>query len=210
LPQGLGKEPVVADGAPETADGRVDDREQRLVVAGHVMRAGVDLERDPRVDLAVLGEDAGRPDQARRVEEDTRPARIGFDHRPALDVDVVLARLVRQAIGVLVGNRHRELPGQFGHGGEDRRGVGELGEDDQAHRQERGAAADRGVDHRQHPVGVGAHLRPLDRIGEVGLAGGRGVADDPAAHRPLPETSSTASSIGGSVRPTARVFHVSR
>ena len=33
------------------------------------------------------------PDEARGVEDDARPARIDLDHRPALDVDAVLARL---------------------------------------------------------------------------------------------------------------------
>ncbi len=48
---------------------RVGDREQRLVVAVDVVRAGVDLVRDPRVDLAIFVEDAFRSDQAGRVEE---------------------------------------------------------------------------------------------------------------------------------------------
>ena len=51
------------------------------------------------------------------------------------------------------------------HGREDRRGVRELRKHDEPHRQERRAAGDGRVDHRQHAVGVGAHLRAVERIG---------------------------------------------
>ena len=44
-------------------------------------------------------------------------------------------------------------------GREDRRRVRELRKHDEPHRQERRAAGDRRVDHRQHAVGVRAHLR---------------------------------------------------
>src|SRR5436189_3195421 len=54
----------------------------------------------------------------------------------------------------------------------------ELGKHDEADRQEWSAAGERRVDHRQHPVGVGAHRRPVERVGEIGLAGGGGVADE--------------------------------
>ena len=168
---------------PMPADRRVGDRKQRLVVAGEVVRAGVDLVRNPRVHLAVLGEDAVRADQARRVEDDAGPARIGLEHRAALDVDVVLARLGREPIGVLVRDRHGELLEQLGDGREDRRGVRELGEHDEPHRQERRAAGHRRIDHRQHAIGVGAHLRAVDRVGEVGLTRRGGVADQAVAHR---------------------------
>ena len=56
------------------------------------------------------------------------------------------------------------------------------GKHDQAHRQERRAAGDRRIDHRQHPVGVLAHRQPIEGIGEVGLAGRRRVSND-LAHR---------------------------
>ena len=71
----LGKQPVVADGAAEAADRRVDDRKERLVVAGDVVRAGVDLVRDPRVHLAVLARDPVGP--IRHVVLKTTPGQRG-------------------------------------------------------------------------------------------------------------------------------------
>ena len=65
----LGEEPVVADRAADRADLGLGHREHRLRVAGEVVRAGVDLPRNPRVDLAVLVEQPVRADQAGGVED---------------------------------------------------------------------------------------------------------------------------------------------
>ena len=78
---------------------------------------------------------------------------------------------------MLVRNRHRELVEQLGDGWKDRRRVGELREHHEPDRQERRAPRDCRVDHREHAVGVRAHLTPVERVGEIGLAGGGGVAD---------------------------------
>ena len=56
-----------------------------------------------------------------------------------------------------------------------RRGVRELGKDDQADGQERRTARNRGVDHRQHPIRVRPHRSAIERVDEVGLTGGGGV-----------------------------------
>ena len=55
---------------------------------------------------------------------------------------------------------------QFVDGRKHRRGVRELGKHDQTHRQKRRAAGDRGIDHREHAIGVRAHVRSFERIGQ--------------------------------------------
>src|SRR6185436_18521671 len=124
-----------------------------------------------------LVEDALRPDEAGRVKHDPGPLRVLLDHRARLDVEAVLLGPGRDAIGVLVGDGHGQLLDQLGHGDEDGRGVRELGEDDEPDGKERGRPRYRGVDHRQHAVGVRAHLSAVDRVGQVGLAAGGGIAD---------------------------------
>ena len=84
-----------------------------------------------------------RANQARRVEDDIRPARIQLEHRSRLNVHPLLARFAFETIGVLVGDRDRELVEHLGGGGIDWRGVRELGEYHQAHRQERSAPCHR-------------------------------------------------------------------
>ena len=116
------------------------------------------------------------PDQTGRVEHDAGPARIGFEHRAALNVDVVLARFGGKAIGVLVRDRHRELVEQLRDRREHRRGVRELWEHDEPHRQERRAAGDRVIDHRDDAIGVGAHAIAMQRIRQIGLTRRNGVA----------------------------------
>ena len=81
----------------------------------------------------------------------------------------------------------------------------ELWEDHESHREEGGAAGHGGIDHAQHTVRVPAHLRPVDRVCEVGLTGGGGVADMLHAR-----SSYFAVSIGGTDCRTARVLYVSR
>ena len=93
LPQRLRKDPVVADGAADPADGRVGHGKEGLVVAGKVVRARLDLVGDPRVHLAVLVEDALGTDEAARVEHDPGPLGVHLEHRAALDVDPVLLGL---------------------------------------------------------------------------------------------------------------------
>ena len=174
----LGKQPVVADRATDAPDRRVGDGEERIDVAVDLVRARVHLVRDPRVHLPVLVEQPFRTDQARRVEDDRGPPRIDLEHRPALDVDAVLARLAFEAIGVLVRNRDGQLVEQLPHARIHGRRMRELREHDEPHREEGRAPGDRRVDHREHAVGVLAHVGAVGRIDQIGLAGGGGVSDD--------------------------------
>ena len=178
----LGKEPVVADGAAEPADRRVGHREQRLVVAGEVVRAGVDLVRNPRVDLAVLVEDPLGPDQAGRVEDDARPARIDLDHRAALDVDVVLPRLGARADRCARSGSAR--PASRAARRRSRRPAR------RARTPERRRAGPAGTARCRRPPSRSSRAcdrcspricRAVERVGEVGLARGGGVAE---GHRP--------------------------
>ena len=89
----------------------------------------------------------------------------------------MLARLRDQALGVLVGNRDRQLREQLLHRLKNRRGMREFWKDDESDRQKRRAAFDRGIDHLQHAVGIRSHLPPFDRIWQIGLTGRRGIPD---------------------------------
>ena len=110
LTNGFRKEPVVADGASDPPDRRVRDRKQRFVVAVDVVRAGVDFVRDPRVDLPVFVEDALGPDQARRVEDDARPARDRLRSSSRSECrSGARCALARQPIRVLVRESDRQL-----------------------------------------------------------------------------------------------------
>jgi hypothetical protein len=148
----------------------------------------VHLVGDPRVHLAVFVQNAFRADQARRVEHDGRPSRIDLDHRTGLNVDRVLAGLRGQAIRVLVRNRYGQLREQLFDGGEHRRCVRELGKDDEPNGKEGRAARDRRIDHRGHPIRIAPHLCTIDRIGQIGLARCRRVADHALGFRHFPES----------------------
>ena len=135
---------------PSCADRRVDDREQRLVVAGNVVRAGVDLERNPRVDLAIPGEDAVRADQARRVEDDAGPARIDLDHRSRSGCRCrARAPWPRSRSVCSFGIGTASCSSSYSTRRVDRSGMRELGEHHEPHRQERLAADHGRVDHRR-------------------------------------------------------------
>ena len=57
-----------------------------------------------------------RPNQARCVEDDIRPLRIKLQHRAALNIDVMLARLCFETLCMLVRDAHGELFNQLGDG----------------------------------------------------------------------------------------------
>jgi hypothetical protein len=105
------------------------------------------------------------------------PFRIDFEHRSALDVDVVFFRFLLQTLGVLVGYLDRELVDQFRCGFEDGRRVCELRKDNETHGQKRRCARDRGVDHREHAIGVRAHRASIEWICEICLARCDGISD---------------------------------
>jgi hypothetical protein len=107
-----------------------------------------------------------------------RPALVAFKEGGGLDVDAVLARLADVAVGVLVGDGHRQPVVQFLDGGVDEGGVAELGEDEQAHRGEGGVAEHRPVDHAEHVADGGGDAGAVARVGKVGLAGAGGVAHE--------------------------------
>ena len=119
----------------------------------------------------------------RQVALKTSPGHCGSDSiiEPRLDVDAVLARLRVEAFGVLVRDRNGQLLDQLLDGRKHGRRVRELREHDETNRQERRAARNGGVDHREHAIRVRAHLRSIQRIREVGLTGGGGIAD--GSHR---------------------------
>ena len=83
------------------------------------------------------------PIRHRRVEDAPLASGIGLEHRSGLNVEVVLAGLLVLALGVLVGNRHRQPFPQFRDRRIDWRRVSELGEDDQAHGEKRRARRQR-------------------------------------------------------------------
>ncbi len=176
LAQGLGEQPVVADGDPQVADLGLGHRKHLLVVAGDVVGAGVHLPGDPGVHLAVPGEDAVGADQAGGVEHHFAVLVVALEEGAGLDVDAVLACLLLVALGVLVGDLDRQLVVELAGGGEDRRGVRELGEDHQLDGNDRSVALDRHVDHPQHAVDVRLDAAAMGRILEVHLAGGGAVA----------------------------------
>ena len=77
------------------------------------------------------------------------------------------------AVGVLVGDGHGQLLQRARRAvAKTGRRVRELGEDDEPHGQERRGSRHRGVDHREHAVGVGPHLRD-GRSGSAGRSGRR-------------------------------------
>ncbi len=112
----------------------------------------------------------------------------------------MLARLQLQAVGVVIGNRHREVIPQFADCGIHRRGMREFRKDDQAHGQEGGAASHRSINHREHAIGVDAHAVSRGGIREIGLAGGSGVANMAHGRVVVSGLGRTSSSIGGSGR----------
>ena len=172
----FGEQPVVADRAPEHADLGVRDRERVLRVAGDVVRAGVDLPRQPRVNLPVLVQQSLRADQARRVEHAAGIFRIHFQEAAGLHVDAQVAGLLVVARGVLVRDRHREPVGQFRDRLVDRGRVPELREHDEFHVAERPVADHGAVDHAEHVPDAVRDGPAVGRVGEVGLAGGGQVA----------------------------------
>ena len=97
------------------------------------------------------------------------------------------------SLGIGTASRSRSS----GDGREDRRGVREFRKDDEPDRQKRRAADDGRIDHRQHAVGVRAHLPAIERIGIVDLAGGGGVANDGHAWSTIAGLNLSAASIEG-------------
>ncbi len=111
------------------------------------MWAGVDFVRNPRVYLAILVKDSLRTDQASRIKNMTWPLRSDFEHRAALNVDVVFVCFLFQAIGVFIRNLNRQFLDQFGRGFKDRRRMSKLWKHYQPHRQKRRRTGQRRIDH---------------------------------------------------------------
>ena len=172
LPDGLGKEPVVADRAADPADRRVGDREERQVEVRQVMRARVHFPGNPGIHLAVGRGDAVGPDEHRRVEDRIGPAWVPLEERARLDPASELLAHARVGIGVLVGELDGKVLLQFLHRQVARGRVRELGERDQAHVEEGFVAADGRLGHRAHAGdAIGDGTAVLGRL-ERGLDGG--------------------------------------
>ena len=94
----------------------------------------MNLVRDPGVHLAIFVEHAFGTDQTRRVENAARPFRIHLQHRAGLNIDAMLARLLLDALSVLVWDWYRQLLDQLRDCFKHRRRVSELGKHDELHR----------------------------------------------------------------------------
>ena len=90
--------------------------------------------------LAIARQQPVGTDQAGCIEDVAGISIVAFEKAAGLDEDAVLAGLALIALGVLVGDRYGELVVQFLDRGINRRGVGELRENDQPHRHERRVA----------------------------------------------------------------------
>ena len=184
FPAGLWKEPVVAGGDTEFSDLRLGDGKEILIVSLDVVGTGVNLPRDPRIDLSIATDDftLGR-DQHGGVEEGIGPARIDLEEGTALDPHAMLAGSVGEAIGVAIGELDRQLLAQLLGTLVDRCRMSELGKDHQFHIM-KGAVADHRLfqllDDTSRVVG---HLFSIARVRLIGLAA-RGIV----GHRVPPVT----------------------
>src|SRR5882672_2849212 len=124
----------------------------------------MNFERNPGIDLTILVQNSFGSDQTRRIEDNTRPSGIDFQHRTALYVDVMFARLLFEPLGVLVWDLHGEFFAQLPNGRKDRRGMREFREYDKPDWQERSATGHSRINHRQHPISIRAHRATLDGI----------------------------------------------
>ena len=64
---------------------------------------------NPRVHFPIFVEHAFRTNETRGVEDVTGPLRIDFEHRAALNVDVVFFGFLLESFRVLVWNRDGEF-----------------------------------------------------------------------------------------------------
>src|SRR3984893_6508221 len=80
LTNGLGKYPVVTNRATNASNRRGCHGKQRFIVAFMLMGTRLDFGWNPRVYLAILVQNAFRPDQARRVKDDAWPLWINLQH----------------------------------------------------------------------------------------------------------------------------------
>ena len=171
-----------SDGRSNTAtadptDRRVSYRKQWVVVIGKVVWAGMNLVRYPGVNFSILIKNTGGTNQACCIEDVTGPFRIDFEHRAALDVDVVLFGFLLEPLRMLVGYLNRELVDQFRGCFEHRRRVCEFRKHDEAHGQKWRRSRDGRVDHRKHAIRVRAHCASIEWIREICLATRNGVSN---------------------------------
>src|SRR5882724_9267381 len=99
--------------------------------------------RNPSVHLSIFVKQTLRTNQASRIENMSRPFRINFQHRPALNIDVMLAGFLLQEFGVLVWNFDGKLTKEFLSRFKHRRRMSELGKHYEPHGQKRRRARDR-------------------------------------------------------------------
>ena len=177
------EEPVVTSGDPETSDLGFGDGEEGFVVSRNVVGAGVNLPRNPRVDLAVAAEDLPfGGDQHRRVEERIGPAGIDLEEGTTLDPNAMFLGDLGETIGVWIGNLDRQLFGQLFHRFVDGAGVGKLGKDDESNVVEGLIPDHRVFQLFDQPGRHSLHLIAVARMGVIGLAAG-GVVDQSSSFR---------------------------
>ena len=155
--------------APTTRDARAT---ARVGVVREVVRAGVNLPRDPRIHFAIAVENAIGRNQARRVERMAGEPRIGLYKAARLNEYAVLFAKAVIAVGVFVRNWHRQLIEQFFCGFIYRCGVREFGKCNQLHIAEWTIPHDGTFGHYQHVADVGSDLAPVLRVRSIRLASG--------------------------------------
>src|SRR5947209_1141184 len=102
---------------------------------------------------------------------------VALKERGRLDVDAMLARFARVALGMLVGDGHGQAVEKLCRGRVDWSGMPKFREDHEPHR-EKGRIAQYGsVDHGNHVVDLAFDLVARTRIGQIGLTCGRIVAE---------------------------------
>src|SRR5438045_2964061 len=97
---------------------------------------------NPGVHLSIFVKETLWTNQASRIENMSRPFRINFQHRPALNIDVMLAGFLLQEFGVLIWDFDGEFLKQFLSRFKHRRRMSELGKHYEPHGQKRRGARD--------------------------------------------------------------------
>src|SRR5437660_12203619 len=101
------------------------------------------LVRNPSINLAIFEQYSFWTNQTRCVENMTRPLGIDFEHRAALNVDVMFPGFLFKQARVFVWHLDSKLVDQFRCGRKHWRGMRKLGENNQANGQERRRARPR-------------------------------------------------------------------
>src|SRR5215813_2410045 len=107
------------------------------------MRTGVNFVWNPCVHLPIFVEDSRRSDQTSGIENMAGPFWIRFQHGTRLNVDVMLASLGLQALGVFIRNLDGKFLQQLCRGWKHWSGVCEFWKHDEANGKKRCCAGNR-------------------------------------------------------------------